>query len=223
MYQATVYMDFHTSGVLDEATRGFEEPFDVLEEEVHDDGTISFVVDTRGRRDAFAERLADGPEVSEIRFLDDDTLLVRKEAKGAAAAIRSHHGKLNGIDRVHGTKRVFEVLVLRREDLQGMVAALREFGDVRIGSLVEMTDRPSVLSDRQYEAVRTALELGYFDWPREADAEALADALGVTHPTALEHLRKGERKLLERALSDTTGRETHRDREFLLATGGSRT
>jgi predicted DNA binding protein len=216
MYQAKVYIDFDAPGVLHEATRAFDQPFSVLEEEVHDDGTITFVVDTRGHRDAFAERMADAPEVSEVDRLDDDRLLVRKDAKGATVAIRENHGKFNGIDKFHGTKRVFEVLLLRRDDLRGMVEDLRALGDVRIGSLVEMTGRPDVLSDRQYEAVQTALELGYFDWPREADAETLAEALGVSHATALEHLRKGERKLLTRALSDVTARTTQQDREFLL-------
>lgn len=222
MYQAKLYLDFDSPGVLDEATRGFEEPFDVLEEEVHDDGTISFVIDSRGHQELIVERMADSPEVSEIEPLDDRRLLVRKDAKGATVAIRENHGKLNGIDKVLGTKRVFEVLLFRREDLRGMMADLRELGSVRVGSLVGTDDPPAVLSDRQYEAVRTALEIGYFDWPRTGDAEALAAAMGVTHPTALEHLRKGERKLLERALSDTTARTTSRDREFLFASGAPR-
>lgn len=216
MYQAKVYIDFDTPGVLHEATRGFEEPFDVLEEEVHDDGTLTFVVDTRGHQETFAGRIEDAPEVSEIDRFDDDRLLVRKEARGATVVIRQNHGKLNGIDKVHGTKRVFEVLLLRRDDLRSMLTDLRDFGTVSIGSFVEMTSPPSVLSDRQYEAVQTALELGYFAWPRESDIDAVADALDVTHPTALEHLRKGQRKLLDQALHTDTARMTHRDREFLL-------
>lgn len=216
MYQAKVYIDFHSPGVLHEATLGFEEPFDVLEEEVHDDGTLTFVVDTRGHQETFAGRIEDAPEVSEIEKLDDELLLVRKEARGATVVIRQNHGKLNGIDKVHGTKRVFEVLFLRREDLRSMLTDLQEFGTVRLDSLVDMTDPPAVLSDRQYEAVQTALEMGYFAWPRETDIEAIADALDVAHPTALEHLRKGQRKLLERALQIATARLNHRDRDFLL-------
>ncbi len=220
MYQATVYVDFDSPGVLHEATRGFDEPFDVLEEEVHDDGTISFVVDTSGHRETFARRLEGRETVSEIKRLDAERLLVRKEARGASVVIRENHGKLNGVDKVYGTKRIFEVLLLRRDDLRAIVADLRELGDARVGSLVEMTDPPTILSDRQHEAVETALAMGYFDWPRESDIEAVAGELGVTHPTALEHLRKGERKLLERALSTITTRTTHQDRGFLLESSG---
>jgi predicted DNA binding protein len=216
MYQAKVYIDFDSPGVVHEATRGFEEPFDVLEQEVHDDGTISFVVDTRGHQETFVERIHTKPEVSAIERVDEQLLLIRKEARGATVAIRHNHGKLNGIDKMLGTKRVFEVLLLRQADIRSIVAELREFGTVRIGSLVDVTDTPSILSDRQHEAVETALSMGYFDWPRETDIEAVADALDVAHPTALEHLRRGQRKLLDSALGTVTARMTQRDREFLL-------
>lgn len=216
MYQAKIYIDFHSPGVLHEATSGFEEPFDVLEEEVHDDGTLTFVVDTRGHRETFAGRIKDAPEVSEIDKLDDELLLIRKEAQGATVVIRQNHGKLNGIDKVHGTKRVFEVLFLRREDLRSMLTELQELGTVRLDSLVDMTEPSAVLSDRQYETVQMALEMGYFAWPRETDIETIADALDIAHSTALEHLRKGQRKLLERSLQIATARLNYRDRDFLL-------
>ncbi|MFB6297588.1 MAG: helix-turn-helix domain-containing protein [Salinirussus sp.] len=216
MYQGKVYVDFDSPGVLHEATRGFDEPFDVLEATVHRDGTITFVVDTRGHRDTFAGRIKDAPKVAEIDRLDGERLRIRKEARGATVAIRENRGKLNGIDKIHGTKRIFEVLLLWRADIQSMIADLREFGRVRIESLVEVTSPPSVLSDRQYEAVQAALEMGYFEWPRETDIEAVADALGVAHPTALEHLRKAQQKLLRQALNTVTARTTRRDRQFLL-------
>lgn len=216
MYQAKLYIDFDWAGVLDEVTSEFDEPFDVPAQEVHDDETITFVIDTRGHQDVFVERMRDAPEVTELERLDESNLLVGKEAKGASGVIRENHGKLNGVDRVHGTKRVFEVVLLRRSDLRSMVSGLRDLGDVRLGRLVEMTGRPGPLTDRQYEAVRTALEAGYFEWPRETDADGLAEALDVSRPTALEHLRKGEQKLLERALADVTARTTRQDREFLV-------
>jgi len=215
MLRARLYVDFDWAGVFDEVTGAFDEPFDVLQEEVRDDGRITFVIDTRGHLDGFVERMRDAPAVAEVEPLDDRRLRVTKEAKGAAAVIREHHGKLDGVDKVRGTKRVFEVLLFRRGDLRGMVEGLREMGDVRVEQLVRVTDRADVLSERQHEAVTAALGMGYFEWPREADAEALADRLGVTHATALEHLRKGERKLLELSLAGLTDRSTPSDEAFL--------
>lgn len=48
------------------------------------------------------------------------------------------------------------------------------------------------LAPRQREAVETALELGYYDVPRDATSEDVAEALGCATATAAEHLQKAE-------------------------------
>jgi len=60
------------------------------------------------------------------------------------------------------------------------------------------------LTDRQREAVEAAYRAGYFAWPRESTAEAVAGSLGVTAPTLHAHLRKAERTILS-ALLDGDG------------------
>jgi predicted DNA binding protein len=52
------------------------------------------------------------------------------------------------------------------------------------------------LSERQREAVETALELGYYETPRTATQDAVAAELGCAANTASEHLRKAEAKLV---------------------------
>jgi len=54
----------------------------------------------------------------------------------------------------------------------------------------------AALSDRQREAVEAALSLGYYDQPRSATHEDVANALGCAPSTASEHLRKAEAKLV---------------------------
>ena len=53
------------------------------------------------------------------------------------------------------------------------------------------------LTDRQHETLQAAYHAGFFAWPRSNTGEAIADRLGITGPTFLQHLRAGERKLLE--------------------------
>lgn len=53
------------------------------------------------------------------------------------------------------------------------------------------------LTDRQHETLQAAYHAGFFAWPRANTGEAIADRLGITGPTFLQHLRAGERKLLE--------------------------
>lgn len=62
------------------------------------------------------------------------------------------------------------------------------------------TAAETVLSDRQREAAEAALELGYYDIPRAASHEDVADAIDCAPSTAAEHLRKAESKLLRSVL-----------------------
>ena len=63
--------------------------------------------------------------------------------------------------------------------------------------------RPAVearLSDRQREALTAALELGYYEIPREATHEEVAEAIDCAPSTAAEHLRKAESNVLQSVL-----------------------
>lgn len=52
------------------------------------------------------------------------------------------------------------------------------------------------LTDRQRQAVTTAVQFGYFSWPRESTAAECADVLDVSQPTFSQHLWTGVEKLL---------------------------
>ena len=56
--------------------------------------------------------------------------------------------------------------------------------------------RSGILSERQREVFELARERGYYEWPREVSATELAEELGVTKATTLEHLRKAESKVI---------------------------
>ncbi len=58
----------------------------------------------------------------------------------------------------------------------------------------------SVLSDRQREAVEAALNVGYYEIPREASQEDVAERIGCSPSTAAEHLQKAETTLLKTIL-----------------------
>ena len=52
------------------------------------------------------------------------------------------------------------------------------------------------LTDRQREVLRTAHAMGYFEYPRGANATAVADELGIGVSTFAEHLAAAQRVLL---------------------------
>ena len=72
--------------------------------------------------------------------------------------------------------------------------------EVAVHEVTGMAETPEVtaatLTTRQREAVEAALSLGYYDIPREASHEEVAEAMDCAPSTAAEHLRKAESKLL---------------------------
>lgn len=55
----------------------------------------------------------------------------------------------------------------------------------------------SVLTDRQREVLTTAERMGFFSYPREANAAEVAAALDISDSTFIEHLTTAQAKLLD--------------------------
>ncbi len=93
-------------------------------------------------------------------------------------------------------------------DLREHLAELRRrFGDVRIEYLISgrASDEDAEiipvdvrrLTDRQREVLRTAYGMGYFEYPRGANAGEVADALDIRPSTFTEHLNAAQSKILD--------------------------
>ena len=100
---------------------------------------------------------------------------------------------------------VYVRLVGDAEQIQDLLAAMPDGAKVTLeGIKTGAPTRPepsTLLSDRQREAVRTALELGYYDQPRGATHADVADELGCSSSTASEHLQKAEATVLKEVFS----------------------
>lgn len=57
------------------------------------------------------------------------------------------------------------------------------------------------LTDRQRSALEAAYHAGYFEWPRDADAETIAASLDIAPPTFHQHLRKAEKGVFDALFS----------------------
>lgn len=60
------------------------------------------------------------------------------------------------------------------------------------------------LTDRQQAALGAAYHRGYFEWPRDATGEEIADSLGIAAPTFHQHLRRAEKAVFETVFSSAT-------------------
>jgi len=108
-------------------------------------------------------------------------------------------------------------VLVRADRLGDVVESMREEYDVDIDAIHQADPQENVefadfvdqvydrLSDRQTESLVEAQRIGYYNWPREVSANEVADRLDVSNPTVLEHLRKGEQKVLNLFL-DKLGR-----------------
>jgi predicted DNA binding protein len=219
MYQSKLYVDLDIEDVLSRITEEANQPFAALEEEITEEGMITFVLDAEEFVDSFERELRNSHRVTAVERLEENRLLVTKAASGALPIIRENHGKLNGIDLVNGTRRIFSVLTFRRGDIKEIVDELGTIGTVRLEQLIPIGQPTAVLSERQREAVLLAHQEGYYDWPREIKATELAEEMGVAHSTYLEHLRKAEEKLITKSLNDDVDAAVNEEERFLEGSG----
>lgn len=119
------------------------------------------------------------------------------------------------IDHVQATEEglVLTLHLPELEELRTVVGELAETADrVEVRSLVhgetgiDVEKRPVVvdrgqLTDRQREVLRTAVEMGYFEYPRDSNATEVAETLDIDLSTFAQHLAAAQSKLFDGALS----------------------
>ncbi|WP_254536469.1 helix-turn-helix domain-containing protein [Halomarina litorea] len=103
-----------------------------------------------------------------------------------------------------GNQWELRVLYPNRESLSSTYDFCEAHGlTFDVQSVSEMDVTPSGrygLTDPQYEALVTAREAGYFQVPRGASLDDLADDLGVSHQALSERIRRGTDVLVGEAL-----------------------
>ena len=82
----------------------------------------------------------------------------------------------------------FPVEVVRKREAEAV--AFEDGGSTHEGLL-------GSLSARQREVFRTAHRMGYYEIPREASTEEIADAMDLSRRTVGEHLQRAEKKLAD--------------------------
>jgi predicted DNA binding protein len=91
----------------------------------------------------------------------------------------------------------WHIMAPTREELQDVVAGLEQCAEIAYLRNTESPESEMGLTERQMKALKVAVDMGYFDTPRRASIKDVAATLKVSPSTAVEHLRKAEKKVLE--------------------------
>ncbi|MEF8774445.1 MAG: helix-turn-helix domain-containing protein [Halobacteriales archaeon] len=105
------------------------------------------------------------------------------------------------LQEIRNGRLLYSVTVPDRSVLMSLIKHLRKAGaSVSVTRIVavdgEGEESPS-LTDKQHETLLTAVELGYYDTPREADLADVAAELGVSRSAASQRLSSVRRRLVE--------------------------
>ncbi|BCU70751.1 helix-turn-helix domain-containing protein [Stygiolobus caldivivus] len=132
--------------------------------------------------------------------VDKDVYLGTLRVKSEIGKILSKYTIIQGYG-IHDSL----VWVLVLEGYQELRKLLREFIDSRIDVKVLKVVKAkskSVITARQEQIVRIALEAGYYDYPRKVTLKKLAEKLNVSLSTLDEILRRAEKNIIETYLRE---------------------
>ncbi|WP_410765554.1 helix-turn-helix domain-containing protein [Haloferax sp. DFSO60] len=138
------------------------------------------------------------------RYTHDDRGCPCSQLSQSGCPIRTVH--------VESGRLVLSFIVPDVETLRAIIAAiepncddlsirhLTRSGEIDDGGSLFVVDR-SVFTDRQYEVLETAYEMGYFESPKRAKSKAVAEQLDIAVATFVGHLSVAQTKLLDQVVS----------------------
>ena len=148
------------------------------------------------------------PEIGDRLFSDATRSVYRFSTEGGCPCDRlpDHNCPVRDLNAESGTLGI-SFIVPDLETLRSIVSDLRTHcGAVHVRRLAQSSgddeqkllfvDR-SAFTDRQFEVLQTAHEMGYFERPKEADSATVAEKLDISVATFSEHLMTTQAKLLD--------------------------
>ncbi|WP_436903516.1 histidine kinase N-terminal 7TM domain-containing protein [Halovenus halobia] len=147
-------------------------------------------------------------EVSLIREDDDESLLEWQVAGDSLLGTLVEYGANVTEVRADGGQAQYELTIASESSVRSLLDELgRQFSQTSVLSKVERTqaleednslstDHLDELTDRQRESIEAAYRAGYFNWPRDSNAEEVAETLDISSATLHSHLRKAEQSIL---------------------------
>ncbi|ELY68058.1 helix-turn-helix domain-containing protein [Natrinema versiforme] len=117
------------------------------------------------------------------------------------SSVRAQNGSLLLSFRTFELAEIADIVDELRAYFDGVIVEelTQDHEDVSADPVVVDRD---VLTTRQQEILETAHEMGYFDYPKGANATDVAEELGVARSTFTEHLAAAQTKLMDAILEE---------------------
>ncbi|MBX0304811.1 helix-turn-helix domain-containing protein [Haloarcula salinisoli] len=201
--EVTMYPDWETFPSLKK--RLFRDP-DIRRRKLHalkllDDGTVAVLAEVDGDLDRYREILREAPEVRRFAVSGDESgyCYSQIEPTPTSKALLQRRDEEEFIVEMPMTFTEdggLQMTIVGSESDLAAVPDLFDEIDVELDSTGPYYpgagDAFSGLTDRQKEALTTAVRRGYYETPREATLDDLGEALGVDPGTVGRHLRAVE-------------------------------
>lgn len=160
-------------------------------------------------RQSLTRSAFDDGETCQVAINNEETCHYQRTPVEAdcPCAILERHDCITDVEAVRAGTLVYSLLVPGRDTLRDVVSDLRAVGATvtleRVRTEVDGPERSAdgvALTRKQREALASAIEAGYYEQPREASLDDLADELDLSPSGVSQRLNAVERKLVyERA------------------------
>jgi PAS domain S-box-containing protein len=178
-----------------------------------EDGVLEYITVEGAAPDTVLPDLVDHELVVEGRVIraDGDSGVVELRARGTYQTLLLDVG-VRTVDIVADGDRVTviveapldaeprTILDTLSEHAPGFELVVKQARDRQPTDEADSASLQEELTERQQEVLRSAYLAGYYEWPRDTNAEELADTLDIASSTLHQHLRRAERNLLDRLL-----------------------
>ena len=102
------------------------------------------------------------------------------------------------------TEFLATLYLVQKSEMKGLISSLLRLGvSVKVIKVIRLKPNAG-LTQKQFEAVRTAYSMGYYDFPRRAGIKDVAVKLGLSVSATTELLRRAEKRLVEAYLRGLT-------------------
>jgi predicted DNA binding protein len=170
-----------------------------------DNNTIQYVSVAGTSVETIIDAAADHPVVDDVTTIGPDTnprIQIQHRAQTPESNLATVGTRVRSTSVTENRADIL-IEVPNKAGLRTAIETLDTSNEyISVLSSVERNQSPDVdmdplaeLTDRQATVLRAAYHRGYFEQPRESSAKDVAQSLGISHPTLLEHLRIAQRKV----------------------------